>query len=160
MTIRLGFSGSGYIARIHATAGQAVGLEVACVSNHRSESRGRLAEQIGVKRQHVSLEELLAAGDVDALVICTPNAFHAPEALAALEAGVPVLVEKPMAMNAIEARAMHETAERTGVPLMVAHCWRFDEEARWLRDKIDEGGLGRAIRTKSYGVHVDWGRRG
>ena len=160
MTIRLGFSGTGYIARIHATAAQALGVEVASVSNHRSGSREEFAERFGVKRQHVSVEEMLNAGGMDALVICTPNAFHAPEALSALEAGVPVLVEKPMAMNAIEAMAMHATAERTGVPLMIAHCWRFDEEARWLRGRIDEGALGRPIRTKSYGVHVDWGPRG
>ena len=102
---------------------------------------------------------MLAAGDVDALVICTPNAFHATEALAALEAGVPVLVEKPMAMNAIEAMVMHEAAERTGVPLMIAHCWRFDEEARWLRDRIDDGGLGRPIRARAT-VCMSTGDRG
>jgi predicted dehydrogenase len=43
---------------------------------------------------------------------------------------------------------------------MVAHCWRFDAEARWLRQRIVDGRLGRIVRTKGYGVHVNWGPKG
>jgi predicted dehydrogenase len=160
MRTRLGFSGTGYIARIHAAAAQAVGAEVVAVSNHRAESRRAFAERFGASRQHDSVRELLAVGGVDGLLVCTPNALHAPEAIAALEAGVPVLVEKPMALDAAEAAAMHETVVRTGVPLMVAHCWRFDAEARWLRARIVDGRLGRVVRTKGSGVHVGWGPGG
>ena len=160
MTIRLGFSGAGYIARIHATAAQALGASVAAVASHREEGRAGFAQQFGVERQHARLEDLLAAGEVDALVICTPNALHAPQAILALEAGIPVLVEKPMAINAAEAERMADAADRTGVPLMVAHCWRFDAEARWLRSRIVEGQVGRPIRTSGYGVHVNWGPKG
>lgn len=160
MTIRLGFSGAGYIARIHATAAQELGATVGAVANHRHESRAQFAERFGVDHQHGRLEDLVAAREVDAIVICTPNALHAPEAIHALEAGIPVLVEKPMAMNAAEAERMAKVAEETGVPLMVAHCWRFDAESRWLRSRILEGQLGRPIRTRGYGVHVNWGPTG
>lgn len=160
MTLRLGFAGNGYIAKIHATAVQASGAEVAAVANHRPESRAAFAERFGVGRQYSGVPELLAAGGIDGLVVCTPNACHAPETIAALEAGIPVMVEKPMAMNAAEATAMHEASVRTGVPLMVAHCWRFDDEARWLRRQVADGALGRIVRTKGYGVHVNWGPKG
>lgn len=158
--MRLGFAGNGYIAKIHATAAQAVGAEVAAVSNHRAESRSAFAERFGVGAQFDSVPELLAAGGIDGLVVCTPNALHAPEAIAAMEAGVPVMVEKPMAINGAEAEAMHAASLRTGVPLMIAHCWRFDDEARWLRQQIVDGRLGRIVRTKGYGVHVNWGPKG
>jgi predicted dehydrogenase len=160
MTMRLGFSGSGYIARIHATAAQALGATVAAVANHRDESRTRFAEQFGVEQQYARLEDLVAARDVDALVVCTPNALHASQAILALEAGIPVLVEKPMAINAGEAARMAGAAEQLGVPLMVAHCWRFDAEVRWLQTRIVEGHIGRPVRTTGYGVHVNWGPKG
>jgi len=160
MTLRLGFAGNGYIARIHATAAHTVGAEVTAVANHRAESRAAFAERFGIGAQFDSVPEMLAAGGIDGLVVCTPNACHAPETIAALEAGIPVLVEKPMAMNAAEAEAMLDASVRTGVPLMVAHCWRFDAEARWLRAQVLEGKLGRIVRTKGYGVHVNWGPKG
>jgi predicted dehydrogenase len=56
--------------------------------------------------------------------------------------------------------AMRRAADRSGTPLMVAHCWRFDAEARWLKDRIEAGLIGRPLRTKGAGVHVLWGPTG
>ncbi len=158
--MRLGFSGTGYIAKIHADAAQAIGARVASVANHRPESRAAFAERFAVDRTFENVPDLLAAGGIDGLVVCTPNALHAPDTLAALAAGIPVLVEKPMARTAVEAQTMHDASVASVVPLMVAHCWRFDAEALWLRDEVRAGRLGRIIRTKGYGVHVDWGPKG
>jgi predicted dehydrogenase len=71
-----------------------------------------------------------------------------------------VMVEKPMAMNAEEAAALLEASKKSGAVLMVAHCWRFDEEVNWLRKQREAGKLGRIIRTKGYGVHANWGPSG
>ena len=158
--MRLGFSGAGYIAKIHASAAQALGATVAAVATPHDEGRVEFAQQFGVERQHASFEELVAVGGVDAVLVCTPNALHAPHAILALEAGIPVLVEKPMAINASEAEAMARASEVSGAPLMVGHCWRFDAEARWLRSRIVEGRVGRPVRTSGYGVHVNWGPKG
>ncbi|HET9345045.1 MAG TPA: Gfo/Idh/MocA family oxidoreductase [Candidatus Limnocylindrales bacterium] len=158
--VRLGFSGTGYIARIHAKAATTLGYRVASVANHRPDGARAFAELFGAETIHDSVTELVAAGGVDGIVVCTPNAQHAPDAIAALDAGVPVLVEKPMAMDAAEALSMQRASERTGTPLMVAHCWRFDAETRWLRSRIEDGALGSLLRTKGYGVHVDWGPQG
>ena len=157
---RLGISGTGYIARIHAAAATALGYRVVAVANHRRDGAHAFAERVGAAAAYGSVEELVAAGGIDGLVVCTPNALHAPDTITALDAGIPVLVEKPMATTAVEAVAMQRASERSGAPLMVAHCWRFDAEARWLRTRLEAGRIGTPVRTTGYGVHVDWGPAG
>ncbi|MDX1415135.1 MAG: Gfo/Idh/MocA family oxidoreductase [Candidatus Promineifilaceae bacterium] len=159
-TIRFAFAGTGF-SRVHARFAQDLpGVELVAVVNHRPDSMAAFAADFHIPRQYATIEALLADGDVDAISINTPNYLHAPQTIAALEAGVHVLVEKPMAMNAEEARRMLETAERGHALLMVAHCYRFDAEAQWLRTRVAAGELGRIIRTRSYGVHSNWGPGG
>jgi predicted dehydrogenase len=158
---KIAFAGTGYISKIHAQAAQKLpDLELVAVVNHRPESRAEFAKTLGIPRQYTTVEELLHDGDVDAISINTPNYLHAPQTIAALEAGVHVMVEKPMAMDATEAGKMVATSEKSGALLMVAHCWRFDEEVLWLKERIDAGALGRVVRTKGYGVHANWGPGG
>jgi predicted dehydrogenase len=97
-------------------------------------------------------------GKAEALIIGTPNFLHAPQAVAALEAGVHVLVEKPMAMDTLEAEKMMAASAKSGSKLMVAHCWRFDRDVLWLKEQAPR--LGKIIRTKGYGVHTNWGPGG
>ncbi|GAB4478924.1 MAG: Gfo/Idh/MocA family oxidoreductase [Anaerolineae bacterium] len=161
MTIRIAFTGTGYIAKIHAQAARAIeGVALAAVVNHRPESMAAFAAEMGITRQYTSVEALLEDGGVDALSINTPNYLHAQQAIAALRAGVHVLVEKPMAMNAAEAEAMLDAAAESGALLMVAHCWRFDEEVLWLKSQVDADRLGRIVRTTGYGMHANWGPGG
>ena len=159
--IRLAFTGTGYISQIHARAAQKCeNVELVAVVNHRPESRAAFAQEFGIPRQYDTIQKMLAEGGIDAVSINTPNYLHAPEAVAALETGVHVMVEKPMAMNAGEAAEMILASQGAGAQLMVAHCWRFDEEVTWLKDQVDSGSLGRIIRTKGYGVHANWGPGG
>jgi predicted dehydrogenase len=78
--------------------------------------------------------------------------------MAALKAGVHVMVEKPMSINAQEAGQMCEAANKSGAILMVAHCWRFDPDVLWLKEQSQK--LGKIIRTKGIGVHTHWGPSG
>jgi predicted dehydrogenase len=55
---------------------------------------------------------------------------------------------------------MVAASERSGALLMVAHCWRFHEEVQWLREQVGAGRIGPVVRTKGYGVHVNWGPSG
>lgn len=161
MSLKMAFTGTGYISKIHALAAQSLpDIELTAVVNHRPESRAAFAEQFRIPRQYALISDLLNDGGVDALVISTPNALHAPETIAALNAGVHVMVEKPMSMNAEEAQSMIAASEKTGAKLMVAHCWRFDEEVLWLKQQLDAGKMGKIFRTKGYGVHVNWGPAG
>ena len=159
MTIRLAFTGAGYIASIHAQAARnQPDVELVAVVEKFTDRSKAFAEKFGVRCCYTSVEQLLAGGGVDALVIGTPNFLHALQTLAALEQGVHVLVEKPMAMNAGEAEQMLAASRKSGALLMVAHCWRFDEDVLWL--KKQSARLGQIIRTKGYGVHVNWGPAG
>ena len=161
MSLKIAFSGTGHISRVHARAAQSIdGVEQVAVVNHKPKSMADYAAQFGIARQYATLEDLLRAGDVDILVVSTPNYLHAPQATAALEAGVHVMVEKPMALEAAEADQMLRASELSGAKLMVAHCWRFDEEVNWIKAQIDDGRLGTILRTKGYGVHVNWGPDG
>lgn len=157
--MKIAFAGAGYIINIHAKAAQAQkGVELAAVVEKYSDKSAALAEEFHIKNQYETIEQLLKAGNVDALVIGTPNFLHAPQAIAALKAGVHVLVEKPMAMNAREAEKMIAASEQSGATLMVAHCWRFDQDVLWLKKQTKK--LGKIIRTKGYGVHSNWGPTG
>jgi predicted dehydrogenase len=161
MTLKIAFTGTGYISKIHAQAVQAQpDTELVAVVNHRPESMAAFAAEFGISRQYPDVDALLKDGGVDALIVSTPIYLHAPETIAALKAGVHVMVEKPMAMNAAEAEAMLAAGRTSGARLMVAHCWRFDLEVLWLKTQVEQGRLGRIIRTKGYGVHTNWGPGG
>lgn len=157
--MRIAFTGAGYIINIHARAARAQeGVELAAVVEKYSDKAAALTQKYKIERQYETVEQLLKAGRVDALVVGTPNFLHARQTIAALDAGVHVMVEKPMSMNVREAGKMAEASARSGAILMVAHCWRFDQEVNWL--KVQSKRLGRIIRTKGYGVHPHWGPSG
>ncbi len=157
--MKIAFAGAGYIINIHARAARAQeDVELAAVVEKYPDKAAPLARKFGIPHQYETVEQLLKAGRVDALVIGTPNFLHARQAIAALDAGVHVLVEKPMAMDARQAGKMLEASERSGAVLMVAHCWRFDQDVNWLKGQAKK--LGTLIRTKGYGVHAHWGPAG
>jgi predicted dehydrogenase len=162
--LKIAFTGTGYISKIHAQAAQSLqashGVELVAVVNHQAPSRATFAQTYNIPRQYITVEELLSDGDVDALIVSTPNYLHAHESILALQRGVAVMVEKPMAMNSPEALRMQATAQHHNTALMVAHCWRFDPEVLWLKRHIDAGMFGKMIRTKGYGVHTNWGPGG
>jgi predicted dehydrogenase len=161
MSIKVAISGAGFIAGVHTRAiKNAKDAVVESVVEFDPAKGKAFAAEHGIKQVFISIDELIKAGGADALVIGVPNALHAPQAIKALSARIPVLVEKPMAMNAAEAEAMMETGQKNNTVLMVAHCWRFDEEALWLREQVETGILGAILRTKGYGVHSNWGPDG
>lgn len=76
------------------------------------------------------------------MIICTPNKFHAEITAAALEAGLHVLCEKPMAMTAEECRKMIEARDRSGKVLAIAYHYRFMKEAQAAKKLISENEIG------------------
>jgi predicted dehydrogenase len=159
--MKIAFAGAGYIINIHAQAAKILqDVELVAVVEKYTERAEALAKKFKIYHQYETIEQMLDAGGVDALVIGTPNYLHAPQTIAAINAGVHVMVEKPMAMNADEAYQMLEVSRNSDAILMVAHCWRFDPEILWLREQTRSGRLGKVIRTKGYGVHTLWGPSG
>ena len=101
--------------------------------------------------------ELLAAAerlDLHAVSVALPNWLHAPVTIAAFEAGLHVLCEKPMAMNADEARRMLAVAAKADRTLMINFSYRFNDQSQALKRVIDEGFLGEV-----YFGRTVWHRR-
>jgi predicted dehydrogenase len=159
--VRIAIAGYGFIAHHHARAAQATrGVELAAVMGRDAEKSADFARGYRIARVHTSEEDLAADQEIDAVVIALPNNLHAPLAIRMLESGKHVLVEKPMASNAGEGEQMRRAAAAGKRCLMVGHMWRFDREARHLRRAIAGGAIGRIVKTKGYGIHVNWGPAG
>jgi predicted dehydrogenase len=159
--IRVALFGSGYVQEFHARAvHEHPNAELVAVANWREPSAVSLADRYGVERVTTDWNEIVAAPDVDAAIVATPNALHAPQAVALLGAGKHVLVEKPMATSVAECDEMIEAANASGAFLMVAHCWRFRDEVRAMRQRIASGELGEVVKTRGYGAHARWGPQG
>ena len=158
--MRVALFGCGWIQDFHARGVLAHGDELVAVANHRAESAEAFAERHGIARVTTDWEALVRDPEIDAAVVSTPNALHAPQTIALLEAGKHVLVEKPMATSVAECDAMIAVSRASGAKLMVAHCWRFHDDVRAMRERIASGELGEVVKTRGYGVHAGWGPSG
>ena len=158
--MRVALFGCGWIQDFHARGVLAHGDELVAVANHLEESARTFADRYDIPRVTTDWETLAEDPSIDAAVVGTPNALHAPQTIALLRAGTHVLVEKPMAMNLTGCDAMIEASRSSGAHLMVAHCWRFHPDVIALRDRIARGELGDIVKTHGYSTHVNWGPSG
>lgn len=140
---RIGIIGTGGISHAHMTGYKALeGVEVAAACDLSAERREAFGERYGVAALYGEYREMLAREDLDAVSVCVWNNGHRDATVAALEAGCHVLCEKPMALNAREAREMQAAAERAGRLLMIGFVRRFGPETDAARDFLDRGVLG------------------
>lgn len=98
-----------------------------------------------VDRCYTDVDEMFEKEDLDLVDICLPTFLHKNATVKALESGVNVLVEKPMAMNSEEAREMLEAEKRSGKRLMVGHSVRFNNAYSTMRRAIQSGEYGKLI---------------
>src|SRR5437016_3002551 len=110
----------------------------------------RVGTKQGVTRRYERPGDLIADPEVDIVDICTPNNYHAPLAVAALEAGKHVLCEKPLAPTPAAVREMIAARDRSGKLLMTAQHFRFQGPARALKAEIDQGLLGDVYHARSW----------
>jgi len=94
------------------------------------------------------LDDMLASERIEMVDICTPTFLHAQQALKAIERGIHVLCEKPIALNPVEARHVIDSAERYGVQFMVAHVIRFWPEYEYLKQAYEEERYGKLKQFK------------
>jgi predicted dehydrogenase len=125
----------------------------AVVSGHR-ETAEAAARKFGNPRVLSSWEDAVADPEIDAIDICTPNALHAPIAIAAAESGKHVIVEKPMATTLEDADAMVAAARKAGVVLMVAHNLRFVPVYHAMHDAVASGAIGRPFSARGVFMHA------
>ncbi len=140
---RAAIVGTGYVAGVHALALRELGVPVAAVCG-RSSAEAFSAE-VGAT-PYDDLQTLLDAEQVDVLHVCTPNAVHAEQVLAALERGLHVVCEKPLAVSSAEADAMVEAAARSGRVAATCYHVRGYPLVERMRADVAAGGIG-AVRA-------------
>ncbi|CAM5528383.1 Gfo/Idh/MocA family protein [Streptomyces pilosus] len=150
--LRVGLVGYGLAGSVfHApliAATEGLALDTVVTSNPERQQQARAA--FPDVRVAATPDELFArAGEIDLIVIASPNRTHVPLARTALEAGLPVVVDKPIAGTAAEARELAALAEERGLLLSVFQNRRWDNDFLTLRKLIDEGELGDVYRFES-----------
>ncbi|WP_194916590.1 Gfo/Idh/MocA family oxidoreductase [Catenulispora rubra] len=145
--IGYGLAGRAFHAPLIATT---PGLTLRNVVTANPERREQLRRDHPEAQAVASVDELLAdPSALDLVVVASPNDTHSPSARAALEAGLPVVVDKPLAPTAAEARALIELAEARGLMLTVFQNRRWDSDFRTAKHLIADGKLGSVHRYES-----------
>jgi UDP-N-acetyl-2-amino-2-deoxyglucuronate dehydrogenase len=153
--LRFGILGCGVIGPHHAKA--IAGLESAelvAVADVVPDLAEKLAEEYGCSH-HPGLEEMLAGVDLDAVCVCTPSGMHADGAIAALEAGKHVVIEKPVDVTLEAADRLIEVQRATGGRVAVVSQHRFDAATRAVQEALAGGEFGRLT---SGSADVRWWR--
>lgn len=155
---RLGIIGTGLITQgSHLPA--ALGLpdvEVTVLVDPVVERARQLAASYGLAARAVT-EIKDVFGLADGVIIATPNATHCPIALACIEAGIHVLIEKPLANTAAEGEAIAAAAERKGVAVASGFCTRFRANVALLKELLDENYFGQVTRfVHQFGTAGGW----
>lgn len=152
--LNIGVIGLGTISGAHTSvysSYERANLYAICDSSEKwlSDAKDILKPQ----KAYLNYKDLLNDPEVDAVSICLPTYLHAEASIAALKAGKHVLCEKPMALNAKEAEAMHNASIESGKKLMISHNQRFDPNIQLIKHQNDEGFFG-----KIYLVRIGWRR--
>jgi predicted dehydrogenase len=141
--VRFGIVGTGFMARVHAHAVRAAGGEVTRVAGSSPDRAREAAAALHAQEAARSVEELVAAADVDVVSVCTPNHLHLEMAEQALAAGKHVICEKPLALTAGDAQHLAAVAGRAGVVAAVPFVYRYYPVVREARARIAAGEAGR-----------------
>lgn len=128
--------------------------EVVAVADADAKRLAEIGEKFGVPGRYEDAEEMLAKESLDVVSIATPNKFHNPLTISALEAGCHVLCEKPMAMCAAEGEEMIAASKKAGRRLMINFSYRFTEQSQALKRQVEKGVLG-----EIYYARTIWHRR-
>ncbi len=160
--VRVGIIGAG-IGRQHLHGYQsAPGARVTAICDLDTARAAQLLAENGIEAAVFSdYRALLEANCVDAVSVCVPNFLHAPVAIACLEAGLHVLCEKPLAINALEAQKIADAATNAQVVCMISQVLRFRDDILAFKAKIESGEIGeiyyaRALARRTNGI-PKWG---
>ena len=153
--LRFGILGCGVIGphHAHAIAGRD-GAELVAVADTGLERAEKLAGEYGCS-SYAGLQEMLSGIDLDAVCVCTPSGMHAEHAIAALEAGKHVVIEKPVDVTLGAADRLLEAQRVAGKKAAVVSQHRFDAATLAVQDAVSEGRFGR-LTTGS--AEVRWWR--
>ncbi len=153
--VRFGFIGSGKISHYSAESLlKHPHARLVAAQDLSQERVDDLADKFDIKHRFTDSSDLFACDEVDAVYIAVPNKFHAPLAIAAMQAGKHVLLEKPFAMNAAEAQDVVRVSQETGRVFNLGMNQRFNEDSQKIKAVVEQGALGEIYYAKAY-----WFRR-
>ncbi len=143
----VGLAGFGSSGRgIHAPLMQHAGMTISAVSTANPQRAAQVRQEVPGARVVPDLEALLVVGGLDLIVLATPSGLHASQARQCLDAGIAVVVDKPLATNGTQALGVVEAARACGVALTVFQNRRFDAEHVAARETVASGRLGKVFR--------------
>jgi predicted dehydrogenase len=160
--VRIGVVGAGAIAQLThlPLLSRMRGAKlVAVCDNDRAKARA-LADRFDIEDTYNDIEDLLDAGDLQAVVVATPNHLHEPHVLSALAAGVDVLCERPVAMTARGVERIVNAAERAKRKVLVANNHRFRSDVQALAAFLRGGELGKLTGIRAGAYHYRRGELG
>lgn len=148
--LKVGVIGCGQIAQIaHLPYLQELPMfEVGAVCDVSPTVVDAVGERFGVRRRYQQFSELVKQQDLDAVLVTNKN--HAGPAIAAMEAGKHVLVEKPIAFNLAQADEMIAAALRNRVKLMVGYMKHYDPAFQWAQEQVAGMGKIHLIRVHNF----------
>lgn len=163
--LNVGIIGMGFMGRAHSNAYSKVGhffsplprqpvLKTICALEPEDKLK-EFAATWGFESYETDWRKLIAREDIDQIDICTPNVTHKEIVLAAAAAGKSIVCEKPLAMNAAEAREMVAAVEKAGVPNLVCFNYRRVPAITLAKQLIDEGRIGRPFHYRATYLQ-DW----
>jgi predicted dehydrogenase len=156
VNMKVGIIGSGSIARIAHAPGynELDGVELVACSDVDGDRASKFAKEFDIPQSYDTYAEMLDKHDLDIVSVCTPNYAHREAAVAALQSGVNVLCEKPLAVTVEDAEAIVTAAKEAGKLLMVGQHMRFSQNAQTAKRWIDGNRVGDA-----YYATANWLRR-
>lgn len=141
---RIAVAGAGYIGQAHmAVAQKSASCTLSAVVDP-SPAAAAVAAQAGVPL-YASIDQLLTQDRPDGLVLATPNQLHVPQALQCIAAGLPILLEKPIATTVAEGETLLAEVERTGARVLVGHHRAHSPIMAKARQVVQSGQLGRLV---------------
>jgi predicted dehydrogenase len=151
---RLGVAGLGWLGEsLIKDAVRLPEFEVVAVQDVVADRARDIAQRYGTKWCGEQYSALVARPDVDAVLICTPNHLHAQQAQQALGAGKDVLVQKPLALSASDARQTLHAAQAAGRLLFVDYTYRFLDTMARLRAAIRSAGAVHSVRAAFHNIY-------
>jgi predicted dehydrogenase len=143
----VGLAGFGSSGRgIHAPLVKQAGMTIAAVSTANPQRAAQVRREVPGARVVVDLDALLAVAGLDLIVLATPSGLHSAQARQCIDAGIAVVVDKPLATDATQASGIVEAARAAGVVLTVFQNRRFDAEHVAAREAVASGRLGEVFR--------------
>lgn len=146
--LKIGIISAGTISKNHIEGYLNAGAEVVAICDPNKENLERRVKEFSIGKSFATHEELLAVKELDAVSICSPNVYHCEFTVKALNRGLHVLTEKPMAMSVEQSQKMVDAAKKARKLLMCGHNQRFNPECQKIDELRADGTMGEIYHAK------------